>query len=66
MVDSSQILNTQLRNQMKSREYTTEVCDKPTRKGHYLKFSAKGLSPGYVWFVGKDENGRHIEEYLGV
>lgn len=61
----SSIRSRDLIKDLGSREYTFETCDKPTRQGRYIHCKAKGLSPGHTWFVGNDENGEYIEEFLG-
>ena len=61
----SSVKSKDLKKDLGSREYRFEDCDKPTRRGRYLHFKAKGLSPGFTWFVGSNENGDYIEEWLG-
>ena len=60
----SNVKNKDLKKDLGGREYKLADCDKPTRKGYYLHFRAKGLSPGFTWFVGTDENGNYVEEFL--
>ena len=61
----SSLKNKDLIKDLASRDHETEICDKPTRRGHYFHCKAKGLSPGFTWFVGTDENGNYIEEWVG-
>jgi hypothetical protein len=58
------VTDPRLINELNKREYRVEPCKLPTRKGHYLIFKAKGLSPGFTWFVGINGNGEYIEEDL--
>ena len=38
--------------------------DRGTRKGHYVSIKGLGLSPPQVWFLGKDEHGNELVEYV--
>ena len=59
---------TQLAEWCSKRDRTMRVedCNKPTRHGKYLIFSAQGLSPGNTFFVGVDLLAQAIVENLGA